>query len=207
MNGQNPNKILVCAAHPDDTEIGCGGSLTRYMEEGAEVFSLIFSSVNPSINPPEVLRHECRDAMSRLEIDRYLLLDFPMRELGVHRQNILQAMMDHRDVFNPDMVFIPSPNDLHNDHYTVAREGMRAFKGVTTFGYELPWNNITFHTQAFVKLNHTHIEKKLYALEAYESQKEKIYFDRQFMYCLARTRGVQIGCELAESFEVIRWVK
>lgn len=104
------------------------------------------------------------------------------------------------------MVFIPSPNDLHQDHQTVAMEGMRAFKQVSILGYELPWNNIKFNTQAFIKLEDRHIIRKIEALKAYKSQSFRDYLTEDFIWSLAKTRGVQIGSKYAETFEVIRWV-
>ena len=83
---------------------------------------------------------------------------------------------------------------------------MRAFKGVSILGYEIPWNNITFHTQAFIKLEERHIKKKIEALKAYKSQQHRFYATEDFIWGLAKTRGVQIAAEHAETFEVIRWV-
>lgn len=167
---------------------------------------IVFSDSNPAVKPRSLVRKECRTGLQRLGVNDYRIYRFTMRELSAFRKNILQIMFDAAESFNPDMVFIPSPSDLHNDHFTVAREGMRAFKRVTTFAYEMPWNNITFNTQAFIGLQHHHIRKKLYAMQAYKSQMGKTYFSEDFIMSLARTRGVQAGCELAETFEVIRWV-
>ena len=101
---------------------------------------------------------------------------------------------------------MPSPNDLHQDHHTVAEECMRAFKETSILAYELPWNNISFNTQAFVKLEKRHIEKKVHALHAYNSQKKRSYLNEEFIFSWARTRGVQIKISYAETFEVIRWI-
>ena len=83
---------------------------------------------------------------------------------------------------------------------------MRAFKECTILGYEQPWNNITFDTTAFVLLEDRHLRKKIEALNCYESQRCRAYFDDDFIQSLARTRGVQINACYAEAFEVIRWV-
>ena len=61
-------------------------------------------------------------------------------------------------------------------------------------------------TTAFVKLERRHVDKKIEALSAYKSQHGKEYMAPDFIAALARTRGVQIGCEHAESFEVLRWM-
>ena len=106
----------------------------------------------------------------------------------------------------PDLVFIPSPNDLHQDHKVIAEEGIRAFKKSTILGYEMPWNNISFNTISFIPLEERHIKKKIDALRCYETQRYRSYLSEDFIRSLARTRGTQIEVEYAEAFEVIRWV-
>jgi len=83
---------------------------------------------------------------------------------------------------------------------------LRAFKNTTILGYELIWNNLTFDTTSFVKLERKYIEKKVHALTAYKSQGSRDYMSEEFIFALAKIRGVQIGAKYAESFEVIRWV-
>ena len=95
-------------------------------------------------------------------------------------------------------------HDIHQDHTTVAQEGLRAFKNTTILGYELIWNNLTFNTQCFVKLQQSDIEAKITALKEYHSQGKRDYLSEDFIYSLAKARGVQAGCEYAEAFEVIR---
>jgi LmbE family N-acetylglucosaminyl deacetylase len=101
---------------------------------------------------------------------------------------------------------MPSLHDIHQDHSTVATEGLRAFKDKTILGYELIWNNLMFNTTCFVPLNGRHVHKKVEALRAYQSQSGKAYTSEEFIFSLARTRGVQIGVQYAECFETIRWV-
>ena len=86
---------------------------------------------------------------------------------------------------------------------------VRAFKTHSSIlCYELPWNNVTFNTQYFEKLTKEQINKKVDLLSCYKSQviKNRNYFDKDFIFGLARTRGVQINTDYAESFEVIRWI-
>ena len=101
------------------------------------------------------------------------------------------------------MVFLPSVNDTHQDHNTIAHEGFRAFKG-TTMAYEVPWNNLQFSTNCFIVLSESHLKLKIDALNKYVSQKHRNYASPEFIRSLAITRGVQIGEKYAESFEVIR---
>jgi LmbE family N-acetylglucosaminyl deacetylase len=129
-----------------------------------------------------------------------------VRELSYHRQEILEELVKIKKDIHPDLVFLPSVNDLHQDHSTVSVEGIRAFKDTAVLGYEIPWNNIEFHTEAFISLSEENIDRKVFALDAYNSQKGRSYANEEFVRSLARMRGVQIGVRYAEAFEVIRWI-
>jgi len=207
----NARKILVVAPHTDDGEFGCGGSIAKFVEEGKDVYYMAFSTAEESVPPgmpKNILEVEVKEATKRLGIpaSNLMFYKFQVRKLNYVRQEILEELVKIKKEIGPDLVFIPSPNDLHQDHHTVAIEGTRAFKHVSILGYEIPWNNITFHTQAFIKLEKRHIERKVKALKAYKSQAHRFYATSDFIWSLARTRGVQIGTEYAETFEVIRWV-
>ena len=97
-------------------------------------------------------------------------------------------------------------HDLHQDHSTIAMEGLRAFKRTTILSYELPWNNLNFSTQGFVIVSEAHLKKKTTALSCYESQHHRYYMSEEFIKSLAITRGTQIGQKYAEAFEVVRWM-
>ena len=204
-------RILILAPHTDDGEFGCGGSIAKLIEEGKEVFYVAFSTAEESIPsgyPENILEIEVKEATKILGIpsSNLIIYGFQVRKLNYVRQEILEELVKMKKEIKPDLVFMPSSNDLHQDHYTIAMEGMRAFKQVSILGYEVPWNNITFHTQAFIKLDKRHIGNKIEALKAYKSQSYKNYATEDFILSLAKTRGVQIGAEYAETFEVIRWI-
>jgi LmbE family N-acetylglucosaminyl deacetylase len=129
-----------------------------------------------------------------------------VRRFPEHRQDILQQIIELRDEIKPDIVFVPSPNDIHQDHQVIAQEGLRAFKRHTLLGYEEPWNNIIFETRCFIPLREEHIQRKIEALQCYRSQGHRTYLDAEFIRSLARTRGTQIEGGYAEAFEVLRWI-
>jgi N-acetylglucosamine malate deacetylase 1 len=88
----------------------------------------------------------------------------------------------------------------------ISEEGLRAFKNSSILGYEMPWNNVSFNTRAFVKLEQHHIQKKVEALLCYKSQLHRPYVNENFMLSLATVRGVQMGAQYAEAFEVVRYI-
>lgn len=204
-------KVLVLAPHTDDGEFGCGGTISRFIQEGKVIYYAAFSTAEESVPEPwpkDILKKEVKEATKRLGIqqENTLIYNFKVRELSYHRQEILEEMVKLKKDICPDLVFLPSPNDVHQDHSTVSAEGIRAFKSTSILGYEIPWNNIEFKTEAFVILSEEDINTKLHALDAYNSQKGRNYANEEFIRSLARTRGVQIGSRYAEAFEVIRWV-
>lgn len=207
----NEKRILVLSPHTDDGEFGCGGSIAKFIEDGAEIYYAAFSLAEESVPqgmPKDILLTEVQKATAVLDIpkEKLLIYKYPVRKFSYHRQEILEDLVKMNRELSPDVVFMPSKYDVHQDHYTVAMEGLRAFKFTTILGYEMPWNNYSFDTSCFITLEERHVLKKLEALKCYRSQIGKKYANEEYIKGLAMTRGVQIGIGHAEAFTVIRWV-
>lgn len=203
------NNILVLAPHTDDGELGLGGTIRYLIELGKKVTYVAFSTAQQSVPegfPKDILKTEVKRATSKLGIlpENLLIYNYEVRKLGYVRQEILEELIQLRKSNDFDLVFMPSLHDIHQDHTTIAQEGLRAFKNTTLLGYELIWNNLTFNTQCFVQLEKRHIEAKIEALKEYESQGKRDYLSEEFIFSLAKARGVQAGCPYAEAFEVVR---
>lgn len=201
--------VLIVSPHTDDGELGCGGTIARFIEEGYKITYLALSACEKSVPcdyEQDILRHEVKKATRVLGIDNLILLDFEVRKFAGMRQDILDALILIRDEIRPNIVFTPSSFDMHQDHKTTYEETLRAFKQCTILGYEQPWNNITFHTLAFTALQNRHIVRKVQALGCYETQKDRPYFREDFIRGLAITRGLQANEPFAEAFEVIKWI-
>jgi len=93
----------------------------------------------------------------------------------------------------PDIVFILALTVVHQDYFTIAQEGFRAFKFSSLLLYELPWNNLSFNTSSFMKLDERIIQRKIDTLNEYKSQAYRTYANEEFVRALARTRGDQIN--------------
>jgi len=204
-------KVLVLAPHTDDGEFGCGATIAKFIEEGHDVYYAAFSACQQSVLPQfpsDILITEVKEATRVLGIkpENLILFDYDVRTFGYHRQEILDDLIKLRAQIDPDLIFIPAMNDIHQDHHTIAEEGMRAFKFKSIMSYELPWNNFSFSTSSFVHLEEKHVKIKVDALKAYQSQAHRPYSDEDFIRSVARTRGVQIGARYAEAFEMVRWI-
>jgi LmbE family N-acetylglucosaminyl deacetylase len=211
MNMKEFERILVLAPHTDDGELGLGATMASLVQQGNEVFCYAFSNASktlPKRFPPNTLEIEFRKAMKilGLEDDNVFISDYEVRTFTYHRQKILDELIKIRNDINPELVFLPSTHDIHQDHQVICNEGIRAFKTRCILGYEMPWNNISFPTNCFFVVEEEHIQKKIDALLCYESQKYRSYINPEFIRALAITRGTQIQVKFAEAFESIRWV-
>ena len=206
------NRVLVLAPHTDDGELGCGGTISRMVEEGREVYYAAFSTAAESVPPPfppDILEKEVREGTKVLGIPaaNLLVYKYRVRHLPDMRQEILEELVRMKREIDPATVFLPSAQDLHQDHQTIHLEGLRAFKMVTVLGYELPWNNLSFDYRHFCVLTREHVQTKVAALRCYQSQQHRPYTQEDFIWSWARTRGGQIMVEYAEAFDVLRWVR
>lgn len=204
-------RILVLSPHTDDGELGCGGTIAKFLEMKKEVKLVAFSTAEKSL-PEGFSSDSTRKEMFRackilgLKEKDIHVLDFEVRVFSKFRQEILDSLIKIRNDFNPHIVMIPSLKDTHQDHEVITRESLRAFKktSFSIYGYEQPWNCFTFDTVGFVSLEERHIKTKIKAIQEYKSQLKKDYMEPEFIRSLAKTRAINIGKKYAEAFEVIR---
>lgn len=204
-------RILILAPHPDDAEFGVGGTISKLVDMGKEVHVAVFSDCEKSTPPGfhvGVIEEELMQSMAfmgiaekHIHMHRYEVRLFPQL-----RQEILERMIELKRQIQPDLVFLPSSSDMHQDHATIHNEGIRAFKHQNILGYEMPWNNFKFQSYMYVKLEEKHILKKIEAINLYRSQAHRPYSADEFVRSLATIRGIQINTAFAESFEAIRLI-
>jgi LmbE family N-acetylglucosaminyl deacetylase len=204
-----PKSALILAPHPDDGEFGCGATVAKWIERGAEVFYTAFSPCEESLPKGFTkadIANEMFAATSKLGIHKknVTLHDFPVRHFPEHRQAILETLVAFKKEHGPEVILLPCPTDIHQDHQVVFMEGRRAFKENTLLGYELPWNSWNFSASALSMVGEAHLAKKVEALACYSSQQTRPYFRNEFVRSLATVRGTQAGETFAEAFEVVR---
>lgn len=208
----NKLRVLVLAPHPDDGELGAGGTIAKHVAEGDDVYYVGFSPCHKSM-PFEnrwLLFDEMKKATAALGIksENLMFREYPVREFHAHRQTILEDLVNMRAGIEPHIVFIPSLSDMHQDHETISREALRAFKFTNIFAYEMPWNSLTFSGQCFSTLTQELLNKKIEAVLKYDSQLRRgAPFTKEFIEAMARVRGVQANDTYAEAFEVVRLFK
>jgi N-acetylglucosamine malate deacetylase 1 len=207
-------RILILSPHTDDAELGCGGTISKYIRQGKNLLWVVFSTAEESLPhdlSKDTLKNEFLEVARKLKLDanQLIIRNFKVRYLHEKRQEILELLVDIRKDFNPELVIGPSLHDFHQDHTIVANEMVRAYKSSSgIISYELPWNHLSFNTQLFVKLSKAEIDFKMELLSSYKSQliRQREYFSESFITGLAKIRGVQVNADYAEAFEMIRWI-
>lgn len=158
MNTRYPvpeaKKVLVFAPHADDETFGCGGTIYLYSSAGIEVHLVIVSDggkiFSPEYDSEEVVLRRRQEALSAsriLGVRQTMFLDFPDGELAEHKDDIRKKLYDIASTLNPDLIFAPSPTDLHADHVTVADLAMQvlaALPGARLAFYEI-YRSIRFN--------------------------------------------------------------
>lgn len=207
-------RVLILSPHTDDAELGAGGLITKLIEDGTEIFWIVFSSAEeslPSNMPKDTLVKEFISVMKHFDLNekQFNILNYSVRKLHEKRQEILEYLVNIRKEFQPELVIGPSLNDFHQDHQVVCQEMIRAFKTFCSIiCYELPWNHLEFNSRYFIKLEKRHIDNKVEILKYYVSQKiaNRHYFSEEFIRGNAYSKGAQVNAKYAEAFDVIRLI-
>lgn len=213
MNGfgfQNIRNVLLLGPHPDDAEFSSGGTIAKLIENNIEIHYAVFSMCEKSITEgfaPGAIKKELIDAVDFMGINKKFLylFDFEVRIFPQYRQEILEEMVKLNRQIKPDLVFLPSNSDIHQDHKIIYEEGIRAFKQSSLLSYEMPWNNFAFLSNLYVALEEKHIRKKIDTLKLYKSQNFRLYSNEEYLTALMKIKGMQINEKYAETFQTLRW--
>jgi len=215
-------KILAIGAHPDDVELGCGGALALFKKKGHDVSVLVLTRGEAS-GDPVVRENECKLAASIIGADRLYFGNLADTRITDGVETV-RTIEDTIDTAAPDFVFTHSPKDSHQDHRNTYLASMSAARHTSRIVlYESPAALQEFSPQAFIDISST-VNLKLKAVAAFNSQNGKTYMNgktRSTDPCrncenysqisnaiagLARYRGFQAGVDLAEAFEVARYI-
>jgi len=193
-------KILYLNAHPDDAILSAGATISKQIEQGHEVHYIVFSWAGQGFNKEEI-----KNSLTSIGLkESYIkLLNYEVRNFPYFASAIRQEMINLREQIKPDKVFINSSFDLHQDHEIVSREGYRAFREETLFGYILPWNVRELKFQAFEEIEQKHLDAKLKAIKLLNSQQFRFYYDAERIKALAISIGLFRRKKLAEPFEIL----
>jgi len=197
--------ILAVGAHPDDIELGCGGTIRAASKLGKKVIAVFLSKGGQS-GDPEVRSKESIEALSFLGVNEVYFGDFPDTEIPCSRRAI--DFLESFYVANkPETILTHTVNDTHQDHRQVGWLSISAFRNAPKLlAYETPRVTPAFSPTYFIDITNC-VSDKWTALKCHFSQKTKRYITYESMVNLASFRGSQVNLPAAEAFEVVRYVE
>ena len=197
--------VLALGAHPDDVELGIGGTLARLRRQGARVVLAVVSVPGDYA----VRRREAERAAEILGAELRILIDAAGKRIEDFRHCDLVALVD-REVKDlaPAALFSHGAAELHRDHVMVheaalAAQRLRFFDLYTyqpNFCRPVP---LPFQPRAFVDISET-IETKMRAIEAHASQFSQRGIATDIFRDMARLSGRLVGVQYAEGLDVGR---
>lgn len=197
--------VLAVGAHPDDIELGCGGTICKAAEIGARIVA-VFLTRGELSGDPETRMQESREALKVLGVNEVFFGDFPDSEIPGGRKAIDFLEQFFKEC-HPDVVLTHTINDVHQDHRQTGWVSITAFRNaLRVLAYETPRVSSLFSPNYFVDISNC-VDSKWKALQCHLSQKKKRYLAYESMVNLASFRGSQNNLVAAEAFEVVRYVE
>jgi N-acetylglucosamine malate deacetylase 1 len=198
--------VLFLGAHPDDIELGCG-ALLHHLVKHTDVLCVTLSDnqKNPDL---ENVKSEHYESMVVLGVpkEKVILGPFTTRVFHDSRQEILEYFLKLRREFVPDLIFVHSKQDVHQDHLTMTDEALRAFRGITVLGFDVVRSSYGFFPHFLVEVTEEDVNKKIEALAKYETYRDRYYFNSELTRSIMVRHGALAERPFAEGFDILRIV-
>lgn len=189
--------VLALGAHPDDIELGCGGTLLQLAQQRAAVIrSVVLTGTR------ERAEEAARAAAAVSPAVSLTVLDLPDGRMPARWEQVKDALEAIAQDVSPDLVLAPRKDDAHQDHRTLAEVVPTVFRAATVLGYEIHKSDgDRGRCNTYVPLSAEVLERKWELLhDSFPSQHGRAWWDREVVAGLARLRGVEAHTRYAEGF-------
>lgn len=202
---KEPMRILALGAHPDDIEVGCGGTLIKYAENGHRIFLMVMTQGGAG-GKTSVRKREQERAAQLLRAEEVFWGGYEDTEVPLGRE-LIQTVEEIVRKINPHFIFVNYHDDTHQDHRHLAMSTITATRYTkNVLFYEGPTTQ-NFAPTVFVDIQQV-LERKIQALEAHTSQVKKTNIEGISIADLVRSsahfRGIQGRVKTAEGFLPLR---
>ncbi len=216
-------KVLILSPHADDEILGCGGFISKYSNKNYQINVLILTNANrgaPELYSTEEIkkiRNEAKQANNLIGTKKLYFENLPALNLANYPiYKITNIINKYMKSINPEIMLIPSGNDIHDDHkiiFKAAKVSIRPnkksnLKKILTYEVlsETEWNENgkSFNPNYYISLNKLDINNKVKAFLKYKSQVKKFPHPRskEAIINLSKVRGSQVFMKYAEAFKV-----
>ena len=207
-------KVLAIGAHSDDVEIGCGGTLLKWANQGYKITILTitnseYTSPNDGISrDAKAAKIEAEEAAKIIGAE-LICLDKPSLNL-LHNEMFAYEFDKVIKHVEPDIILTHWGGDIHSDHAAVSLSSLRAARHIgTILMYRSNWysSEEAFKGNYFVNISE-YLERKLDVIKVYRSVLEPVNYSWiEFIKKQNQYEGMKIGVEAAEYFVCIKFVE
>jgi LmbE family N-acetylglucosaminyl deacetylase len=189
---ERASRILCMGAHPDDIEIGCGGTILHLLEANpdSEICWVVFSGT-------EDRSAEARESAAAflgsaggagIRVEAFRESYFPYQ--GTEIKECFESL---KSAFSPDLVLSHHRRDLHQDHRLIAELTWNTFRDHLILEYEVPkWDGDLGAPNVFVPLSEAVCQQKVQNLFThFVSQRPRDWFTEDTFLALMRLRGME----------------
>jgi LmbE family N-acetylglucosaminyl deacetylase len=193
-------RVLAIGCHPDDIEIGCGGTLlalTRAQPE-LEVTWVVLSAHGARADEA---RSSASAFLAAAGVGDVRLFEHPDAFMP-HVAAAVKETFESLKELEPDLVLTHAGSDLHQDHRLASQLTWQTFRDHLILEFEIPkYDGDRGSPNVFVPLSDEIVEEKLSLMsEHHASQTTKHWFDEELFRGLLRFRGMESATRYAESF-------
>jgi LmbE family N-acetylglucosaminyl deacetylase len=192
--------VLAIGAHPDDIELGCGGTLSKLVGAGARVRAVVFSKGRRGTLSDDDREVESLSAFAKLGITDVEILDFEDTRLSFFLNEMIVVLDRHVADLKPDRVYTMFQHDRHQDHRAVYDASAVSCRQVPQIlGYETPSSYPNFMPTVFERIDEQ-LEAKIAALNCHQTQGTRLYMQEEKIRSAASFRGSQVDLGPSEGF-------
>ena len=194
--------VLVIGCHPDDVELGCGGTIVKHLDKGDEVYILVMTNGDKGNHHPEF--KECFESLEILGVKKSNIIfgNFPDAQLtdGYDTVNFIDRCIE---TYKINRIYTHHFEDRHQDHRNCSRAVSSAARDIPElFLFEGPSTTVYFDPHVFIEINDHHLRKKIEALRCYKSQIQKGVIDLDWVQSNAKVKSLGTKGKFAEAFAI-----
>jgi LmbE family N-acetylglucosaminyl deacetylase len=190
-------RVLCLGAHPDDVEIGCGGTLLELAARADTTVATALLTATPD------RRLEAESAMPRFFPGATVtVLDLPDGRLPEYWGAAKEALEDLGRVHQPDLLFAPRVDDAHQDHRLIGQLASTVWRNTLILHYEIPkWDADLVPPTHYIAVSEANARRKVELLNSsFPSQLHRDWWDDELFLGLMRLRGIETRSRYAEGF-------
>lgn len=184
--------ILAIGCHPDDIEIGCGGTILHLIDSlpSVEICWVVLSARGERADE---VRHSADAFLENAERRRVIVRDFRDGFFPYNGGQIKDFFEDLKLKISPDLIFTHFRNDLHQDHRVASELTWNTFRNHLILEYEVPKYDGDFGSpNVFFHLSESISNRKVENLLAFfQTQRERRWFTEDLFRSVLRLRGME----------------